>query len=780
VNRLLQILVLALAAAAAAGLAACGDNGDHVSITLFEAAPDAIEAGGSTRLLFAIDPPNAEVTIASVGDVTGRTEAMVSPSATTSYQLTARKGKATAEATVTVTVGPRSGTELRIEPATTTPTAGVPVAVTLSVRTGDGNAAVGFRGTIRLTSSDAAAVLPADVSFEAAEAGVKQVMVTFKTAGLGTLNAADPQHVGLQGQATLTVRHAATSVYELAALPATAEAGQPLSLAITAKDAFGNLATTHAGQVALTSTDPTDVLPAPGGFTGGVRIASIAFTKVGPHFATVADASGGGIASVGTSTVTIAHASPFQLTVTPANAFTIAGTAEAFTARVLDRYGNTATGYTGTVHFTSDDLIATLPADYTFTAADAGVHTFNVTLKTAGVETVTVSDTVALSLAGAASWRVNAAPAVSCIISQGPASATAGAVVGLTVEMHDLFDNVATGYAGTVRLTATDIRATLPPNVTYNPLVDRGRHAFPTSLFTAGGQTVTATDIATPSLACTADIAVTPAAPILLVNLPGHANAGYPVAVGVAVKDEFDNPITSFAGTVSFTSSDSGTGAVTPAPITFTGSESGIGSTSATFMTLGNQIVTASGGAAAPGTAQSVVHGLVYTAPPSGRVRLVVNAAASNAQVVQLDLIANEKLERSGYFLGGPAVFTVGMNLPLDTTRVTGDTVLFVPSATLPLGTGTPAAAGKLGSDNVLYTVASRKRIAGTNFDQSSEALPGQIFYSVRLKLQAAATVGPVFDGALPSPLFRAAIRDQFGDDYVNQGEFGLGKLEVR
>jgi hypothetical protein len=776
VKRLLQILILILGGL---GIAACGDNGDHVSITLFEAAPDAIEVGGSTRLLFAVDPPSAKVTIESVGDVTGRTETSVSPSATTTYQLTAQSGDATAQQTVTVTVGPRSGTELRVEPATQTPTAGEPVAVTLSVRAGDGNAAVGYRGTIHLTSSDGAAVLPGDVALTAADAGTKQVMVTFKTAGLGTVNATDTGRVGLQGSATLTVRHAAASVYELAPLPATAEAGQPLSLAITAKDAFGNLASSHGGQVTLTSTDPTDVLPGPGGFTNGVRIASIAFTKVGTHFATVTDASGG-ITSVDTTSVTVGHAPPFRLEVTPVNAFTIAGAAEAFTVKVTDRHGNTANGYRGTVHFTSDDLNASLPADYTFTAADAGVHTFSVTLKTSGVETVTVSDTTVLPLVGAATWRVSSAPATSCTIIQAPATAFAGAVVGLTVALHDAFGNVATSYAGTVRLTATDARATLPADVTYVPLVDNGRHVFSTSLFTAGGHTVTATDIANATLQCTAAITITPAAPILVVSMPGHANAGYPVTVGVTVKDVFDNPITSFAGTVSFTSSDTAAGAVTPAPITFTGTEGGIGSTSSTFMTLGNQIVTATGGGAANGSAFSVVHGLVYTQPTTGRVRLVVNAAASNTQIVQLDLIAIERLERSGYFSGGPGAFTVGMNLPLDTTRVTGDATLFTPAATLPASTGTRAAAAKLGSDNVLYTVVSRKREAGTNFTQSTEVLANQAFYSVRLKLQPNGTVGPVFDGAQPSPLFRAAVRDQFGDDFVNQGDFGLGKLEVR
>ena len=47
------------------------------------------------------------------------------------------------------------------------------------------------------------------------------------------------------------------------------------------------------------------------------------------------------------------------------------------TVTALDAYGNMATGYTGTVHFTSSDGQAVLPANYTFIAGDAGVHTFS-------------------------------------------------------------------------------------------------------------------------------------------------------------------------------------------------------------------------------------------------------------------------------------------------------------------------------------------------------------------------------------------------------------------
>src|SRR5207302_1830254 len=69
------------------------------------------------------------------------------------------------------------------------------------------------------------------------------------------------------------------------------------------------------------------------------------------------------------------------------------------TLKVQDAYGNVITGYTGTVHFRSSDSTATLPANYTFTAADAGVHTFtNMVMRKKGTQTVTVTDLVNTAL----------------------------------------------------------------------------------------------------------------------------------------------------------------------------------------------------------------------------------------------------------------------------------------------------------------------------------------------------------------------------------------------
>jgi hypothetical protein len=85
------------------------------------------------------------------------------------------------------------------------------------------------------------------------------------------------------------------------------------------------------------------------------------------------------------------------------------------TVAARDAAGNTVTGYTGTVHVTSNDARATLPANYTFTPTDQGRHTFIARLKTVGVErSITATDTVTASITGTQSAIV-VTPAVQSV-----------------------------------------------------------------------------------------------------------------------------------------------------------------------------------------------------------------------------------------------------------------------------------------------------------------------------------------------------------------------------
>jgi hypothetical protein len=175
---------------------------------------------------------------------------------------------------------------------------------------------------------------------------------------------------------------------------------------------------------------------------------------------------------------------------------TTAGTAGNFTVTAQDTHGNTLTGYTGTIQFTSSDPQAVLPADYTFTAADQGSHTFSATLKTAGLQALFAIDTTIPSTnGGQISIQVNPAVATHFVLS-GPSSITAGTAFSVTVTAEDAYGNIATGYTGTVHFTDSVGGATLPHNYTFTA-GDNGLHTFTgVKLRTRGLQTITVIDTA--------------------------------------------------------------------------------------------------------------------------------------------------------------------------------------------------------------------------------------------------------------------------------------------
>jgi hypothetical protein len=74
----------------------------------------------------------------------------------------------------------------------------------------------------------------------------------------------------------------------------------------------------------------------------------------------------------------------------------------------VDAAGVTVTGYPGTVHFTSTDAAAILPANSTLAG---GTGTFSVTLNTPGLQTVTATDTVTASITGTSNAIPVAVPA---------------------------------------------------------------------------------------------------------------------------------------------------------------------------------------------------------------------------------------------------------------------------------------------------------------------------------------------------------------------------------
>jgi Big-like domain-containing protein/List-Bact-rpt repeat protein len=116
------------------------------------------------------------------------------------------------------------------------------------------------------------------------------------------------------------------------------------------------------------------------------------FADASPGTTTITAAAG---AINGSTLLTVTGPTTHFLVTAPATA--TAGTPINFTLTAQDAANNTATSYTGTVHFTSTDGAATLPANATLTN---GVGNFQALLKTVGPQTITAADTVTASVTG--------------------------------------------------------------------------------------------------------------------------------------------------------------------------------------------------------------------------------------------------------------------------------------------------------------------------------------------------------------------------------------------
>jgi hypothetical protein len=205
--------------------------------------------------------------------------------------------------------------------------------------------------------------------------------------------------------------------------------------------------------------------------------------------------------------INVAASSP-SLAVAGLPSPTTAGVSHTFTVTALNADGTVNTGYTGTVHFTSSDPQAVLPADYTFTAADQGTHTFTATLKTAGGQVLAATDTGTYGVSGS-EWGIAVQPAAaSKFVLSAPASAQIGVAFSVTLTVEDAYGNVVTGYTGTVHFRSNDSTATLPANYTFTA-ADAGVHTWTgVILRRKGNRTLTVTDTLNSSLTATDTISV--------------------------------------------------------------------------------------------------------------------------------------------------------------------------------------------------------------------------------------------------------------------------------
>ena len=430
--------------------------------------------------------------------------------------------------------------------------------------------------------------------------GLSTTSHTFRVAAVDSLGRVDPTPASY----TWTVTPGPATTLSVSGFPNPDAAGAAHTIIVTARDAYGNKATGYRGTIHFTSTDTKAGLPANYTFTS---------TDAGAHTfstgVTLKTAATQSVTATDTKTATI-KGTQSGIVVQPAAATTLsvsgfpnpdaAGAAHTIIVTARDAYGNKATGYRGTIHFTSTDTKAGLPANYTFTSTDAGAHTFStgVTLKTAATQSVTATDTKTATIKGTQSGIVVQHGAVKSLVVSGLTTPrTAGSAGSVRVTAVDAYGNRVPGYRGVIHFTSSDTKAKLPANYTFTS-TDSGTRLFSGTIVlkTAGTRSVTATDTTTATIkGSQTGIVVTPAAATTLTvsGLTSPRKAGVAGTVTVTAHDAYGNVATGYRGTIHFTSTD--TKAALPANYTFTAASAGTHTFSlgVTLKTKGTRSVTA-------------------------------------------------------------------------------------------------------------------------------------------------------------------------------------------
>jgi hypothetical protein len=272
------------------------------------------------------------------------------------------------------------------------PTAGNQVAFLVNPQDETGATDSTFRGTVHFTSSDPRATLPSDLTITGGAGG----FVTFGTAGSQTVTATATLTDGssITGTSSPLTIAAGPPARLGVAFPTLVTSGVPFTFTITAFDAYGNRAAGYGDLVQFTSSDATATIPADVRATSPSGTFSATLRSAGTQTITATDPSFGPVFAA-TATIFVARpATHLQLT---GPASTIGGAPALVGVRALDADGALAATYGGTVHFTSSDARAKLPADVKLVNGQASVLA---TFGTAGRQTIAAADVASPAIAG--------------------------------------------------------------------------------------------------------------------------------------------------------------------------------------------------------------------------------------------------------------------------------------------------------------------------------------------------------------------------------------------
>ncbi len=480
---------------------------------------------------------------------------LINGSVVARFSVSTPSASASITATDTVTSTITGSTTLAIVPGPTSkfqvffassPTAGTPINVTVNAKDFLNNSTPTYTGTIRFTSTDATAILPAD---SVITNGTGVFPATLKIATSATVTATDVSTPSIKGSTSqVTVQPANPSQLVFVQNPSNAVAGAVVSPSVTVKllDPYGNATTSNAAVTLSIGTNPG------GGVLSGTT--TVAASSGTATFSTLnLNKSGSGYTLIASSPgITSATSTPFSISPATASRLVFdqgpvnsnAGTwlTPPLTVRILDSFGNLTPSTSNVTIAVGTNPGSSVLAGTRSVAAVAGTATFpRLSLDKPGTGYTLAASSAGLTGVTSGAFNVAASTANRFeVIMSGAGSPTAGTTYTGSVRVLDAASNQVTSYSGVVNLDCSDPAAVWPSQVT---LVN-GLGLFNLTPKTSGAQSVTAYD-GLSTIIGTDLFTVSPSTPASLAfsQQPTSATAGAPLspAVTVSILDAYGN-----------------------------------------------------------------------------------------------------------------------------------------------------------------------------------------------------------------------------------------------
>ncbi|HNV72789.1 MAG TPA: hypothetical protein PKO06_23985, partial [Candidatus Ozemobacteraceae bacterium] len=275
-------------------------------------------------------------------------------------------------------------------------------------------------------------------------------------------------------------------------------AGASCSFSVTARDSGNNLLTGYTGTIGLTH-DAIGETNLPEIYTfsladTGVHVftasAAARFTRTGAFRIRVEDSGRIGFSNAITVNPDTAGV---RVSVIPEEYTVELGESFSYRVALEDRFGNPLSGYTGAININYPGSAAPSgPLTYTFQSFENGSHRFleQVYPTLLGTFSAWVTEPVSGVVASSAEIQVISGDTLNFDVEPASFTIYAGDTITFNVTASDSAGNLNQGYVGSVRFTATDPLALVPPDYALT----LGQGTFDTTFYTAGRYQYTVRD----------------------------------------------------------------------------------------------------------------------------------------------------------------------------------------------------------------------------------------------------------------------------------------------